>query len=60
MTPESIKVKIAAIALKRSVLIQLSTQQNLGNLAIDVEQALEEINDLIEEFRKTFPDCILN
>jgi hypothetical protein len=60
MTPESIKAKVAAIALKRSVLIQLSTQPNLGNLTIDVEQALEEINDLLEEFRKTFPDCIVN
>lgn len=60
MTPDSIKAKIVVIALKRSVLIQLSTQPNLGNLTIDVEQALEEINDLIEEFRKTFPDCIVN
>jgi len=59
MTPEIIKAKILAIAHKRSVLIQLSTQSNLGNLSIDVIQALEEINDLLEEFRKTFPDCIV-
>jgi len=57
MTPESIKEKIVAIVLKRSVLVQLSAQTNLGNLTIDVVQALEEINDLIAEFKKTFPDC---
>jgi ABC-type branched-subunit amino acid transport system ATPase component len=57
MTPEIIKEKIVAIAQKRSALIQLSTQENLGNLTIDVIQALEEINDLLAEFTKTFPDC---
>jgi hypothetical protein len=57
MTPDSIKAKILAIAQKRSALVQLSTQDNLGNLTIDVVQALEEINDLIEDFKKTFPDC---
>jgi len=57
MTPETIKAKIEAIATKRSALVQLSAQDNLGNLTIDVVQALEEINDLIEDFKKTFPDC---
>jgi hypothetical protein len=57
MTPDSIKAKILAIAQKRSALVQLSTQDNLGNLTIDVVQALEEINDLLEDFKKTFPDC---
>jgi hypothetical protein len=59
MTPDSIKAKIVAIAQKRSALVQLSTQDNLGNLTIDVVQALEEINDLIEDFKKTFPDCAI-
>lgn len=57
MTPDSIKAKIVAIAQKRSALVQLSAQDNLGNLTIDVVQALEEINDLLEDFKKTFPDC---
>lgn len=57
MTPETIKEKIVAIALRRTVLTQLSAQGNLGNLTIDVVQALEEINDLLEDFKKTFPDC---
>ncbi|AFY73703.1 hypothetical protein Syn7502_01647 [Synechococcus sp. PCC 7502] len=60
MTPESIKEKIAVIALKRSVLIQLSNREDLGNLTIDVVQALEEINDLIADFQKTFPDLAIS
>ncbi len=60
MTPETIKTKISSIAAKRSVLIRLSTQENLGNLNIDITQALEEINDLITDFQKTFPDCVID
>lgn len=60
MTPEVIKEKVIAIASKRSALVQLSQQDNLGNLNIDVTQALEEMDDLLEEFRKTFPDCSLD
>jgi hypothetical protein len=56
MTPETIKEKVVAIATKRISLVRLSQQENLGNLQIDVTQALEEIDDLLEEFRKTFPD----
>jgi hypothetical protein len=57
MTPASIKDKIVAIASKRSSLVRLSLRSDLGNLQIDVTQALEEIDDLLQEFRNTFPDC---
>ncbi|WP_019500088.1 hypothetical protein [Pseudanabaena sp. PCC 6802] len=57
MTPTSIKDKVAAIASKRSSLVQLSLRSDLGNLRIDVTQALEEIDDLLQEFKNTFPDC---
>jgi hypothetical protein len=57
MTPASIKDKIVAIASKRSTLVKLSLRSDLGNLRIDVVQALEEIDDLLQEFRNTFPDC---
>jgi hypothetical protein len=57
MTPSSIKDKIVAIASKRSSLVRLSLRSDLGNLHIDVTQALEEIDDLLQEFRNTFPDC---
>ena len=55
MNPELVKAKINAIALKRNSLVQLSQQDNLGNLRIDVIQALEEMDDLIEDFKRTFP-----
>jgi hypothetical protein len=57
MTPTSIRDKVVAIASKRSSLAQLSLRSDLGNLRIDVTQALEEIDDLLQEFRATFPDC---
>lgn len=56
MNPEAIKAKIQAIALKRNALVQISQQENLGNLRIDVIQALEEMDDLLAEFKRTFPD----
>jgi hypothetical protein len=44
------------IESKRESLIRLLEQPNLGTLRIDVNQALEEIDDLIDEFKRTFPD----
>jgi hypothetical protein len=45
-----------AIASKRELLVQLSLKDNLGSLSIDVIQALEELDDLLIEIRKIFPD----
>jgi len=47
--------RIALLESKRSLLVQLLDQPNLGTLRIDVNQALEEMDDLIDEFNKTFP-----
>jgi hypothetical protein len=44
------------IASQRDLLIRLLEQPNLGTLRIDVNQALEEMDDLIDEFKRTFPD----
>ncbi len=46
---------LASIRQKREVLLQLLEQPDLGTLRIDVNQALEEMDDLIEEFDRTFP-----
>jgi hypothetical protein len=59
MTPETIKTKVEAIANSRPALEKLLRRENLGNLSIDVTQALEEIDDLIAEFKVTFPDCAI-
>ncbi len=56
MSPENIRQKIAVIESKRESLVRLLEQPNLGTLRIDVNQALEEIDDLIEEFKRTFPE----
>lgn len=55
-TPEALKERFVAIASKRELLVQLSLKDNLGTLSIDVIQALEELDDLLIEIRKTFPD----
>jgi hypothetical protein len=55
MNPDTIKEQIGAIASKREFLLQLLEQPNLGTLRIDVDQALEELDELVEEFEKTFP-----
>ena len=55
-TPEAMKEKFVAIASKRELLVQLSLKDNLGSLSIDVTQALEELDDLLIEIRKVFPD----
>jgi len=55
-TPEALKERFVAIASKRELLVQLSLKDNLGSLSIDVIQALEELDDLLIEIRKLFPD----
>jgi hypothetical protein len=55
-TPENLKERFVAIASKRELLVQLSLKDNLGTLSIDVVQALEELDDLLIEIRKVFPD----
>jgi len=55
-TPEALKERFVVIASKRELLVQLSLKENLGSLSIDVIQALEELDDLLIEIRKIFPD----
>ena len=56
MTQAKITEKINQITSKREFLLQLLEQPNLGTLRIDVNQALEELDELIEEFKLTFPE----
>ncbi len=57
MEPQLIKERIALIESKREILVGLLEQPNLGTLRIDVNQALEELDDLIDEFKRTFPEA---
>jgi len=49
--------KIRAIASKREALVRLLEKPDLGTMRIDVNQALEEIDDLIDDLERTFPSA---
>jgi hypothetical protein len=55
MDVQTIREKVETIKAKREALIRLLEQPDLGTLRIDVNQALEEMDDLLEEFDRTFP-----
>ena len=57
MDAETIKERIRLIEGKRESLLRLLEQPDLGTLRIDVNQALEEMDDLIDEFKRTFPEA---
>ncbi|WP_008313372.1 hypothetical protein [Leptolyngbya sp. PCC 6406] len=54
MDTQAIRDRIELIRSKREVLLKLLEQPDLGTLRIDVNQALEEMDDLLEDFDSTF------
>ncbi|MEB3283009.1 MAG: hypothetical protein VKK42_29215 [Lyngbya sp.] len=60
MDSNTIRERIALIESKRESLVKLLEKPDLGTLRIDVNQAIEEIDELIEEFKRTFPDAEQN
>ena len=54
MDAQTIKERVAEIEVKRESLVRLLDRSDLGALRIDVSQAIEEIDDLLEEFKRTF------
>ena len=57
MDPQTLRERIALIEGQRESLVRLLEQPDLGTLRIDVNQALEELDDLLDEFKQTFPDA---
>jgi hypothetical protein len=55
MTAEALRTQFLSIKSKRDVLLRLREQADLGTLQLDVNQALEEMDDLIAEFERAFP-----
>jgi hypothetical protein len=47
--------KVNRVASKREFLAQLLEKPNLGTLRLDVTQALEELDELLDEYKATFP-----
>ncbi len=60
MDKQTLIERIRKIESKREVLVDLMEQPNMGNLRLDVNQALEELDDLLEEFKETFPEAQSN
>jgi hypothetical protein len=56
MDIQTLKERISAVQSKREYLVGLLEQPNLGILRVDVNQALEELDDLKDEFKRTFPE----
>lgn len=54
MDAQTIKQRVTKVQNQRDYLLNLLEQPNLGTLRIDVNQALEEMDELIDEFRRTF------
>jgi len=56
MDMNKIGEQVALIAKKRESLVRLLEQPDLGTLRIDVNQAIEEMDDLLDDFKRTFPE----
>ncbi len=56
MDTQTLKERVALVKTKREELLTLLEQPNLGSLRIDVNQALEEMDDLFDEYKRTFAE----
>jgi hypothetical protein len=56
MAQEILKEQVKAVTDQREFLVNLLDRPNLGTLRLDVSQALEELDELIEEYELTFPE----
>ena len=50
----ALQTRIELMRSKRQSLLRLLEQPGIGTLRIDINQALEEIDDLLEEFDRAF------
>jgi hypothetical protein len=55
MDKATLQEKIDRVASKREFLVQLLDKPNLGTLRLDITQALEELEELLDEYKATFP-----
>ena len=60
MNEATIRERIGKIQKSREVLVKLLDKPDLGTLSLDVNQALEELDELILEFQQTFPEEEVN
>jgi hypothetical protein len=55
MDARTLQDRIALVENKREMLLRLQADPSIGLLSLDVSQALIEMDDLMLEFRQTFP-----
>jgi hypothetical protein len=56
MDAQILQERIAQVESKRALLLKFQADPSLGTLSLDIDQALIEMDDLMAEFRKTFPN----
>jgi hypothetical protein len=56
MDAQNLQERIAQVENKRELLLKFQADPNLGSLSLDIDQALIEMEDLMTEFRQTFPN----
>ena len=59
MNAQSLQERIAQVESKRALLLKFKTDPTLGSLSLDVDQALIEMDDLMMEFQRTFPNRVV-
>lgn len=59
MDAKSLQERIAQVESKRALLLKYQVDPALSSLSLDIDQALVEMNDLMTEFRQTFPTGIV-
>jgi hypothetical protein len=59
MDAKTLQDRIALVENKREMLLKLQADPSIGLLSLDVSQALIEMDDLMTEFRRTFPNGVV-
>jgi hypothetical protein len=59
MDAKTLQDRIALVENKREMLLRLQADSSIGLLSLDVSQALIEMDDLMAEFRQTFPNGVV-
>lgn len=55
MDEQTLRDRIETVRQRRGFLLDLLEQPDLGTLRLDVNQALEELDELLEEYERVFP-----
>ena len=59
MDAKSLQERVLQVENKRALLLKFQIDPTLSTLSIDIDQALIEMDDLMREFRQTFPNGVV-